>query len=128
MTNWLKILEAFRDCKFPRYYYGLTPRFIIGASQIPIGKIFDTRELAYQATRQMFDEMRTFNVDGQIVVSNNCHLHTGPVMSLTHEEWNESKIGTSFDEIWSRYGDEIVAGNYHIDSSERTILEEIYST
>ena len=127
MNDWLKILEAFREGKFSNYYYGLTPRFIIGASQIPIGKIFDTKELAYEATRQMFDEMRAFNIDGQIVVSIYCDIHNGPVMSLTKHKWSESEIATSFEEIWNRYGNEIVAGNYHINASERKIVEEIYS-
>ncbi|WP_138993384.1 hypothetical protein [Larkinella sp. C7] len=127
MNDWLKILEAFREGKFPDYYYGLTPRFIIGVCQIPIGKKFDKRESAYEATRQMFDEMRAFNIDGFIVVSNQCDIHNGPVMSLTKQKWSESEIATSFEEIWNRYGDEIIAGNYHISSSERKIVEEIFS-
>jgi len=127
MNDWLKILEAYRDGKFPNYYFGLTPRFIIGASQIPIGKKFATRELAYEATRQMFEEMQAFNVDGQIVVSSQCDIHKGPVMAMANRKWSESEIATSFEEIWSRYGDEITAGNYHIDSYERKIVEGINS-
>jgi hypothetical protein len=40
MNQWLKILEAFDKGRFLNYYYGLTPRFIIGACQIPIGEKF----------------------------------------------------------------------------------------
>jgi hypothetical protein len=78
MNNWLKILVAFREGKFPQYYYGLTLRFIIGACQIPIGKVFESKELAYDATKQMFNEMRLFDSDGMIVVSNMCGIHNGP--------------------------------------------------
>lgn len=126
MNDWLRILEAFRDGKFPRYYYGLTLRFIIGGCQIPIGKIFDSRELAFEATKQMFDEMCAFNDNGKVVVSVNCGIHKGKVMALSEMEWTKNTIATSFEEIWDRYGEEIVDGNYHIDSDERRILEEIF--
>ena len=128
MNDWLKILEAYRDGKFPNYFYGLTPRFIIGACQSPIGKKFETKDLAYESTKQMFEEMQAFNVDGFIVISNNCELHNGSVMSLSKCKWSESNIGITFDEIWNRYGEEIINGNYHIDSSEQEIVEDIYST
>ncbi len=126
MNHWLKILEAFRDGKFPNYYYGLTPRFIIGGCQIPIGKKFDTEDLALEVAKHMFNEMRAFNNDGLVVVSVTCGIHNGPVMSLSECTWSESTISTSFQEIWDRYGQEIVNANYHIDSTERKILEDIY--
>lgn len=126
MNDWLKILEAFRDGKFPKYYYGLTLRFIIGGCQIPIGKKFETKELAYEATKEMFVEMQTFNENGKVVVSNNCGIHDGKVMSLSEAKWTEDIIATSFEEIWDRYGEEIIDGRYHIDSEEHAILEEIF--
>jgi len=124
--TWLKILEAFREGKFPNYYYGLTFRFILGACQSPIGKKFETRELAYEATKEMFDEMSNFNKDGIIVVSNKCGIHNGPVMALAEREWMETAIATSLKEIWDRYGEEIVNGNYHINSDETKILLQIF--
>lgn len=127
MNHWLKILEAYQEGKFPNYFYGLTPRFIIGACQIPIGKKFETEELAYKATKKMFDEMRAFNYEGKIVVSNRCGIHNGPVMSLSNRVWSDSAIATSFEEIWGRYCDEIVDGDYHIDLFERKIVEDIFS-
>ena len=127
MKHWLKILEAFRDGKFPNYFYGLTPRFIIGACQNPVGKKFESRDLAYESTKQMFEEMRAFNNDGIVVVSNKCGIHHGPVMSLSECKWSEITIATSFEEIWNRYGEEIVNGNYHIDGTEHKIVEDIYS-
>jgi hypothetical protein len=127
MNNWLKILVAFREGKFPQYYYGLTLRFIIGACQIPIGKVFESKELAYDATKQMFNEMRLFDSDGMIVVSNMCGIHNGPVMSLSARGWYQSEISTSFEEIWKRYGEEIAKGEYQIDPAERKIIEKIFS-
>ncbi len=127
MNHWLKILKAFRDGKFPTYDFGLTPRFIIGGCQIPIGNKFKTQDLAFKATKDMFDEMRVFNNSGLVVVSNNCEIHRGPVLSLSECEWSENTISTSFNKIWNRYGQEIVTGNYHINPTERKILESIYN-
>jgi hypothetical protein len=128
MNHWLKILEAFKAGKFTNYWYGLTPRFIIGACQTPIGAKFATSDLAYEATKQMYDEMQTFNNNGLVVVSNQCDIHKGPVMSLAEYKWSLNTIATSFEEVWNRYGKEIVDGNYHINPEERKILETIYST
>jgi hypothetical protein len=125
---WLKILEAFRNGEFPNYYFGLTPRFIIGCCQLPIGKKFESEELARKATKRMFDEMQVFNSEGKVVVSNKCDIHKGPVMSLSTTKWTENSIGTSFEEIWQRYGAEIASGNYHINADERIIIEKIYSS
>lgn len=75
----------------------------------------------------MFDEMRVFNNAGLVVESNKCEIHNGPVMSLSECKWSENTISTSFEEIWDRYGQEIVNGDYHINAAEREILENIYS-
>jgi len=127
MNQWLKILEAFKEGKFPQYYYGLTPRFIIGACQIPIGKKFENKEAAYEATEKMFNEMRLFNSDEIIVVSNQCGIHNGPVMRLSEQHWYKGEIATTFEEIWYRYGDEIVKGDYQIEATERKIIEKIFA-
>lgn len=126
MNNWLTILQAFREGEFPQYYYGLTPRFLIGATQIPIGQQFDTPELAYSATEEMFNEMQYFNEGGLIVVANNCGIHNGPVMSLAERSWSENSIQTSFEEIWLRYGEEIVFGDYHFSRAELATLNKIF--
>ena len=128
MNHWLIILEGLREGKSPRYYNGLTPRFIIGACQIPIGKKFETKEEAYEATKQMFEEMQEFENNGKIVTSTICDNHKGPVMQLTESNrYNAAKnIGTSFEKIWRRYGEEIVNGTYHIDSEEKKILEPLF--
>lgn len=127
MNSWLKILQAFRDGQFPQYYYGLTPRFLVGAIQIPIGRKFDTPELAYAATEEMFNEMQTFNEERTIVVSNKCGIHNGPVMSLADRPWSDNSIETSFEEIWFRYGEEIVAGDYHFSRDELATLKKIFN-
>lgn len=126
MNDWYRILEAFRVGKFPNYIYGLTPRFILGGCQIPIGRKFETEDLALEATKQMFEEMRVYNKAGLVVVSNKCGIHDGPVMSFAEYKWSESTISTSFEEIWNRYGQEIVNGEYHIDADERKILQSIF--
>lgn len=127
MNDWLKILEAFRDGKFPNYFYGLTPRFIIGVCQIPIGKQFESNEIAFETTKKIFDEMQMYNKNGEVVVSNKCGIHNGPVMSLSTVKWTEGSIATSLVEIWDRYGEEIINGNYHISPVERKIAEDIFS-
>lgn len=125
MNDWLKILEANREGKF-NYYFGPTPRFVIGGCQIPIGKTFDNEKLAKETTHEMFEEMKSYNKNGLIVISINCNIHHGPVLALSSAKWSEQSIGTSFEKIWDRYGDEIVNGNYHIDSIEEKILENIF--
>lgn len=76
----------------------------------------------------MFEVMQNFKNDGKKVVSNKSGIHDGPVIALSEREWSESTIGTSLEEIWNRYGQEIVSGNYHINSSDRKILEQIFQT
>lgn len=123
--KWLKILLAFRDSAFPDYNYGLTPRFVLGASQNPIGNKFESEQIAKAKMQEMFDEMRNYNNNNLIVTSNQCEKHNGPVMSLIDSKWAESSIGTTFEEIWDRYGSEITKGNYHISDAEMTILKNI---
>ena len=125
MNDWFKILEANREGKF-NYDFGPTPRFIIGGCQIPIGSKFPSEVIAKEAMAEIFEEMRTFNKDGLIVMSNECPSVHGTVLALTTMRWSENSIGTSFEKIWERYGQEIIDGNYHIDKNERAILEKIF--
>lgn len=127
MNDWTKVLEAYLNGKFPEYFYGFTLRFIIGACQVPIGKKFESNELAYSETKKMFEEMQNYNQNGYVVISNKCDIHNGPVMSFSSVEWNEKSIGTTFEEIWDRFGTEIIEGNYHINKNELEILNQIYS-
>lgn len=128
MNCWIKVLESFRNGAFPEYNYGLTPRFILGVCQIPIGKKFKTEENAKFETQKMFIEMKNFNQNGLIVTSNYCNIHNGPVMRFIDTKWTETSIGTTFDAIWKRYGEEILEGNYHISKNERNIVEELFKT
>lgn len=126
MNSWLKILEALDEGKFHNYFHGLTPRFLIGACQIPIGKKIETKELALDMTYKMFEEMKYFKSNGKIVTSNKCDIHNGPVMSLCESDWSDNSIFTTFEEIWNRYGNEIINGEYHINEWEQKILEGIF--
>ena len=126
MNDWSKLLLAFRDGKFPEYDYGLTPRFVVGACQIPIGAKLADEKTAWRVTKQMFAEMCGYDTDGHVVTSNLCPKHGGPVVQLAERKWDVDAIGTKFSEIWKRYGDEIVSGNYHISPKEMKILKEIY--
>ena len=76
----------------------------------------------------MFDQMRVFNKMGLVVTSTQCDILNGPVMALSECKWSETAISTSFEEIWERYGNEIINGNYHINAKEQRILEDIFST
>lgn len=126
MNNWMKILLGFKKQYFPKYDYGLTPRFIVGVCQIPIGNKFKTPELAKEATKQMFNEMKEFNKDNYIVMSSFCGNHTGTVLNLSNQIWSENSIGITFEEIWKRYGTEIIDGNYQISPEEKDIVERIF--
>ncbi|GAA5039411.1 hypothetical protein GCM10011506_38570 [Marivirga lumbricoides] len=126
MKDWVKILKAYHEGKFDRYFYGLTPRLIVGACQVPIGVPFENDIIAYNVTEKIFKEMRKYNKDGLIVSSNQCDIHKGPVMRFIEADWTESSIGTSFDKIWNRYSDEIIAGNFGISSYDRQILNTIF--
>lgn len=125
MSNWIKILQGYRLGKFDRYYYGLTPRMIIGVNQNPIGNKFESETEAKEVSRKLFEEMKEFNENGLIVTSNQCGIHNGPVLSLIEKDWNKNMIGVSFDDIWKRYGKEITDGNYGISQYDQKIIQEI---
>ena len=127
MNDWSKLLLAFLHGKFPQYDYGLTLRFIVGACQIPIGTKFESPEDAKLATQQIYDEMTQYDVDGHVVTSNDCGIHNGKVLRLENLDLNDSRIGVKFDELWARYGSDIISGEYHIDAvTERPTLLEIF--
>lgn len=123
--NWIKILKAYRQGKFDRYFYGLTPRMIIGASQIPIGTAFENEQIAYKKAYEIFQEMAEYDEDGLIVTTNYCGIHKGPVLSFTEGILTAESIGTSFESIWNRYGDEIISGEFGISDYDKKILNEI---
>ncbi len=123
--NWIKILKAYHQGKFDRYYYGLTPRMIIGASQNPMGKAFENEQIAYDTTYGVFQEMIEYNEDGLIVTSNYCGIHKGTVLSFTEGNLTADSIGISFDSIWNRYGYEIISGEFGISDYDKKVLNEI---
>jgi hypothetical protein len=125
MSIWFKVLAAFRNGKFPNLNYGLTPRFLAGASQIPIGMKFPSEKIALDITKKMFNEMKNFNQFGLIVISINCDLQNGPVMALSDTIWTSNSISIKFDDVWKRYGNEIINGDYHISKNELEILNQI---
>ncbi len=127
MNRWIKILEANREAKFPMWDFGPSPRFIIGACQIPIGSPFETEELAKEATEQMFEEMKRYNSNGLIVSTINCDKVKGPIMQLTSRKWSYDSIGITFNEIWERYGADITRANYNITSEEHKILVSLFN-
>lgn len=106
------------------YVNGLTPRFIVGACQIPIGKLFETPELAKEFTEQMFNEMKNFNNGEYIVISNYCNKDI--IMNLSGQILTDNAINPTFEEVWERYGSEIIAGDYHISPKEKEIVEQIF--
>jgi len=123
--NWIKILKAYRQGKFDRYFYGLTPRMIIGAIQIPIGTAFENEQTAYKKTYEIFQEMAEYEEDGLIVTSNYCGIHKGPVLSFTEGNLTAESIGTTFNSIWNRYGNEIISGEFGISDYDKEILNKI---
>lgn len=123
--DWIDILMAYRQGKFSRYYFGLTPRLIVGACQNPIGSKFENDKSAYDTTKEIFEEMKHYNKDGLIVTSTKCNINNGPVMQFTEADWNEQSIGTSFNDIWERYGDEIIDGDFGISPYDQQILNKI---
>lgn len=126
MNPWIDVLLGFREGKFPQYTYGLTPRLILGACQIPIGRKFENEALAYDAAKLMFDEMKAYNVNGIIVQATYCHIHNGAVFSLVDTKWNENSINVTFKDLWERYGVEIVEGSFNITTLDMKIIREIY--
>lgn len=123
--NWVKILKAYRQGKFDRYYFGLTPRMIIGASQNPIGTAFENEQIAYDTTYRIFQEMVEYNKDGIIVTSNYCDIHKGPVLRFTEATLTANAIGTDFEVIWQRYGDQIIAGEFGITDYDKKVLGDL---
>ena len=121
--NWIKILKAYHQGKFERYYYGLTPRMIIGASQNPMGTAFENEQIAYDTAYEIFQEMLQYNEDGLIVTSNYYGIHKGPVLSFAESNLTADSIGTNFNIIWKRYGDEIIAGEFGISNYDKKILD-----
>lgn len=127
MNDWTRLLIAFLHGKFPEYDYGLTLRFIVGACQNPIDSKFKTPEDARIATEQIYGDMAQYSKNGHVVTSVFCEKHNGHVLRLENLSWTEQRIGVDFNTLWSRYGDEIIAGKYHIKDEERQILNGIYS-
>lgn len=125
MICWVDILQAYKDGKFERYYYGLTPKLIVGACQNPMESSFENEHVAYDVTKRIFDEMQSYEDDGLIVTSNYCGIHNGPVMKLAEGKLTKNSIGTNFDKLWTRYGEEIIEGNFGINSYDRKILKSI---
>jgi hypothetical protein len=126
MNNWAIILKAYQNGKFDKYFYGLTPRLIVGGCQIPLGKAFKNEEIAYNNTKNIIEEMRCYNKEGIIVSSNFCEIHNGPVLKFIEEDWKEGLFGTTFEIIWNRFGDDIIKGNYGIDEYDRQVLKTIF--
>lgn len=126
MNDWIDILLAYNEGEFSRYYFGLTPRLIIGACQIPIGLKFENNKTAYEITKEIYKEMESYNKDGLIVTSNDCDINSGPVIKLVEAEWTVDSIGTSFDIIWNRYGNEIIEGEFGISPYDQGILNTIF--
>ena len=98
---------------------------LIGASQEPMGTKFENEIEAKSASRALFDEMKAYKGEGLIVVSNQCGIHKGPVFSLKSGEWSKDSIGVSFDEVWERYGEEIIRGEYGITDYDKEILSQV---
>lgn len=98
----------------------------MGASQNPIGNKFESEQIAKEKMQEMFDEMKNYNNNYLIATSNLCEVLHGPVMSLIDCKWAESSIGTTFEEIWERYGSEIIAGDYQISPKEKEIVEHFF--
>ena len=126
LSKWVDILLAYKAGRFERYYYGLTPKLIIGACQVPMESKFANARIAYQTTKQMFDEMTSYNDDGFLVTSNPCNIHNGPVLKLAEGKLTKKSIKTSIDEIWERYGNDIIRGDFGINSYDRNILKSIF--
>jgi hypothetical protein len=127
MNDWTRLLLAFLHGKFPEYDYGLTLRFIVGACQNPIGSKFKTLDDAKVAAERIYDEMAQYNKNGHVVTSVFCEeKHNGRVLRLENLSWSEHRIGVDFNTLWQRYGDEIIAGNYHINDDEHRILKGIF--
>jgi len=126
MNDWTTLLIAFLHGKFPDYDYGLTLRFIVGACQNPIGSRITTPQDGRIAARQIYDEMAQYNKNAHVVTSVFCGEHNGHVLRLENLSWSEQRIGVDFNTLWSRYGDEIIAGEYHINDRERQVLNGIY--
>ncbi len=126
MKDWFKILLGFKREYFHMYYNGLTPRFLVGACQNPIGKPFESPQLAKQATEQMFTEMTNFDNGEFIVISTYCPIHKGVVINLSGQKKSDFAINSTFEEIWERYGSEIIDGDYHISPKEKEIVEQIF--
>lgn len=129
MNDWSKVLLACKRGMFPNYYYGLTIRFIVGACQTPIGRKFETPKKAYSSTKQLFNELESYKNSGLVVTSNRCDIHKAPVMQFSEDKgkYTES-IGTSFDELWGCYGNDIIAGNYNISPEDLETLEKLFNT
>jgi len=125
MIGWIDILLAYRQDKFDRYYYGLTPKLLVGACQKPMESKFENKQIAYDVTKRIFDEMQSYEDAGLIVTSNHCGIHNGPVMKLTEGKLTNNSIGTDFNKIWARYGEEIIEGKFGINSYDRKILKSM---
>lgn len=108
--KWYVVLKAVKAGKIEDFTY-VSFRFLVGAIQEPIGEVFESAEEALAFSEALYEELKVATIDGDAVFSHVCQEVNGPVVYV-QKRW---KVGCgipySFQEIWQRYGNEIVSGD-----------------
>jgi hypothetical protein len=125
--KWYVVLKAVEAGKIEDFTY-VSFRFLVGAIQEPIGKVFESAKEAREFSKALYEELKVATIDGDAIFSHSCPEVNGPVVYV-QKRW---KVGCgipfSFQQIWQRYGDEIVSGDYHISPTAQKQLAPVLLT
>ena len=124
--DWKEILEAFREGLFYNYDFGLSLGLIVGGCQEPVGQAITDEKLAIEETKQIFVEMKDYNENNFIVQTTSCDGLNRTIFCFVDSIKNENSINVDFDFLWDEYGEDIIAGNFNINDSDRKILNQLY--
>jgi hypothetical protein len=120
MKPWFRIVRF-----YPDFHMGPTIPFLVGATQVPIGRLPDSEEIAKNALRNLLkafqESSEAMGVRIQWCNSTGAHVMTvspfvdrfdwEPIDGCVPPDWD-----CLFSVLWRRYGDFISAGEYSIDA------------
>ena len=107
------------------YDFGLTISLIVGACAESTEISFSSEKEAMGFMQKIYSEMKSYNEEGNIVVSNPCPKVKGTVFRFQEGNLTSGSLGVDFKTLWLEFGKEITRNNFNINNHDRKILKEI---
>jgi hypothetical protein len=118
--SWYRILRHWDD----NGGTGLSFSFLVGATREPIAAKFKDEQEAREYSRDLYDEIKTAEVEGFRVLIHGCQGIRGPVVTLQYGLPLHLRNVPPFDELWQFYGEAITAGNFSLTSGRFHAMTE----